>query len=124
MKDIMFNAANGDRPGVPNIGIIITDGQSNSPDQTRDQAQQVRNAGITLFSVGIGRGVSIPELNAMATDPDSTHVFTVDDFSKLSQIKALFQQQTCDGKCIVSVLPNQLNMYLFSVLSVCPQLNV
>ena len=94
----MFNGKNGDRPGVPNIGIVITDGKSNRPDQTKAQAEAARQAGIMLFSVGVGSGISRPELNQMATDPDSTHVFTVDDFSKLAQIKALFQQQTCDGE--------------------------
>ena len=98
MKNTMFNGNNGDRPGVPNIGIIITDGKSNHPDQTKAQAEAARKAGITLFSVGVGSGVSRPELNEMATDPDSSHVFTVDDFSKLAQIKALFQEQTCDGE--------------------------
>lgn len=98
MKDTMFNTNNGDRPNVPNIGIIITDGRSNHPDKTKAQAEAARKAGITLFSVGVGAGISKPELNLMATDPDSSHVFTVTDFSKLAQIKALFQQQTCGGK--------------------------
>lgn len=94
----MFNQANGDRPGVPNIGIIITDGNSNRPDDTMAQAQAARSAGITLFSVGVGSGISRTELNAIATDPDTNHVFTVDDFSKLSDIKALFQEQACSGE--------------------------
>ena len=106
MKDTMFNGRNGDRPGVPNIGIIITDGKSNHPDQTKAQAEAARKAGITLFSVGVGSGISRPELNEMATDPDSSHVFTVDDFSKLAQIKALFQAQTCDGE--LPALPSNL----------------
>ncbi|PVD21494.1 hypothetical protein C0Q70_19668 [Pomacea canaliculata] len=102
LKDTMFNQANGDRPGVPNIGIIITDGNSNRPDDTMAQAQAARAAGITLFSVGVGSGISRTELNAIATDPDTNHVFTVDDFSKLSDIKALFQEQAC------SVIPASL----------------
>ena len=98
MQNNMFTQANGDRPGVPNIGIIVTDGRSNDPAKTQAMAQAARQAGIELFSVGVGSGVSRSELNTMATDPDTNHVFMVDDFSKLAQIKAAFQQQTCQCK--------------------------
>ena len=95
MKDTMFSSNNGDRSNVPNFGIIITDGESNDPGNTKVQAELVRRAGITLFSVGVGANIKMSELEEMATDPDASHVFTVNDFSKLAQIKALFQRQTC-----------------------------
>ena len=98
MQNNMFTQANGDRPGVPNIGIIVTDGRSNNAAATQAAANAARAAGIELFSVGVGSGVSRAELNSMATDPDNSHVFMVDDFSKLAQIKSAFQQQTCQGK--------------------------
>ena len=101
MKDNMFTGNNGDRAGVPNIGIIITDGKSNNPSQTKAQADLVRRAGITIFSVGIGSGISMSELNDMATDPDADHVFTVGDYSKLAQVKTLFQKQTCGGEILI-----------------------
>ena len=91
----MFKQANGDRPGVPNIAVIITDGRSNKPDETKAAAKLARQHGIEVFSVGVGKGVSKTELNEMASDPDNTHVLMVDDFNKLGSIKGAFQQQTC-----------------------------
>ncbi|KAK7493781.1 hypothetical protein BaRGS_00014922 [Batillaria attramentaria] len=105
MKNTMFTAANGDRPGVPNIAIIITDGKSNNPAKTQQQAAALRADGVEVFSIGVGNGISRPELNVMATDPDSSHVYTVDDFSKLASIKSAFQQQTC-GSIPATANPN------------------
>lgn len=50
-----------------------------------------------VFSVGVGSGVDMSELNAMATDPDSSHVLTVQDFSQLQQITASLNSQACQG---------------------------
>ena len=44
-----------------------------------------------MFSIGVGSGAKMAELNAMATDPDSDHVFVVTDFSSLSGIKGSLQ---------------------------------
>ncbi|XP_035826806.1 uncharacterized protein LOC101848762 [Aplysia californica] len=93
----MFKQSNGDRPGVPNIAVIVTDGRSNKPDETKAAAKLARDHGINVFSVGVGKGISKTELNEMATDPDNSHVLMVDDFSKLSAIKGAFQQQTCQA---------------------------
>ena len=52
----MFTPANGDRPGVPNICIILTDGISNiDPMRTIPNAEEARAAGIHIFAVGIGK---------------------------------------------------------------------
>ncbi|GFO24025.1 LOW QUALITY PROTEIN: collagen alpha-5(vi) chain [Plakobranchus ocellatus] len=97
MDNTMFKAGNGDRPGVPNIAIIITDGKSNRAGETKTAAKDARDHGINIFSVGVGNGISQAELKEMATDPDNTHVLTVTDFSKLNAIKAAFQAQTCQA---------------------------
>jgi hypothetical protein len=61
-------------------------------------AAAARQQGIELFAVGVGNFVSTQELNEIATDPDSSHVCTVQDFSQLANLKSAFQAQTCDCK--------------------------
>jgi hypothetical protein len=41
--------------------------------------------------------VSKAELNAIATDPDSTHVFAADNFDALKSLKALLSTKACEG---------------------------
>ncbi|KAK3591356.1 hypothetical protein CHS0354_040317 [Potamilus streckersoni] len=98
LKDLyssMFTVANGDRPSIPNIAIVVTDGQSTNHLSTVNEAQSARNHGITVFAVGVGDGIDKNELGNIATDPDSTHVLTVQDFSKLAQIQATVASTTC-----------------------------
>ena len=65
--------------GVPRIAIVFTDGQSSSPTATVQAAQRVHNAGINVYSFGIGSGISSTELNAIASDPNN--VFYAGSFS-------------------------------------------
>lgn len=45
-----FKPEAGSRPGVPKIGILITDGKSQ--DDVLPPAQSLREAGIELFAIG------------------------------------------------------------------------
>lgn len=72
-------------------------GQSNNPAATASEAAKLRAQGVTVFSIGVGSGIQDTELNAMATDPDNTHVFRVTDFSSLNTIKGTLSQKTCEG---------------------------
>lgn len=45
-----FKPESGSRPGVPKIGILITDGKSQ--DDVIPPAQSLREAGIELFAIG------------------------------------------------------------------------
>ncbi|XP_053401477.1 uncharacterized protein LOC123550590 isoform X2 [Mercenaria mercenaria] len=91
----MFTAGNGDRPGVPNIAIVVTDGRSTNRPTTLSEAKKLRDSGAQVFTVGVGSGVDKSELNAVATDPDSSHVLQVTDFSKLTQITASLNSKAC-----------------------------
>ena len=51
-----------------------------------------------MFSIGVGDGPDQTELNAIASDPDSTHVFSVDDFNSLSRIIESLQKGVCETK--------------------------
>ncbi|KAK3798993.1 hypothetical protein RRG08_050229 [Elysia crispata] len=95
MENSMFKTANGDRPEVPNIAIILTDGKSTRPEETKLAAERARNNGIVIFSVGVGNETSRTELTDMASDPDNKHVLTVTDFTKFNSIISAFQSQTC-----------------------------
>lgn len=73
----VFTAANGDRSGVKNVAVVVTDGGSNIQQaQTVAKAQQARNAGIELFVAAYGN-YQMSEINDIANDPDSSHVVQI-----------------------------------------------
>ena len=49
-RETMFTSNNGERDGVPNIMIVITDGGSNNKEETLEQAFQV---GMLHYYTGI-----------------------------------------------------------------------
>jgi len=49
-----------------------------------------------VIAVGIGNGVAVSELNAIATDPDADNVFTT-DFSDISSIVDNIREASCTG---------------------------
>ena len=85
------------RPGIPNIAIIITDGVSG--DNIGAPAQQLRDSGCTVFSVGVGDAYDMEQLREMATDPDSQHVFKA-KFESLESIVDAIVGVACNGRLI------------------------
>jgi len=83
LRESLFVSANGDRHGVPNIGIVITDGKSNEhQEDTINQAQLTRAAGVRLVAVGITEQVDAAELLGISGDKDL--VVEVAKFAELS----------------------------------------
>nr|XP_046274514.1 collagen alpha-1(XIV) chain isoform X1 [Scatophagus argus] len=88
-----FKPESGSRPGVPKIGILITDGKSQ--DDVIPPAQSLRDAGIELFAIGV-KNADENELKAIASPPEETHVYNVADFSVMSDIVEGLTTTICD----------------------------
>uniref|UniRef100_A0A8W8KW43 VWFA domain-containing protein n=1 Tax=Magallana gigas TaxID=29159 RepID=A0A8W8KW43_MAGGI len=83
MHEELFNEANGDRPGVPNICIIMNDGISNiNYQRTIPEADEAKEKGIHIYAIGIALR-DLKELNGIASEPASTNVFAVNNFDEL-----------------------------------------
>ena len=79
------------------IGILITDGISNIGYNVKAAANEVKAAGISMFVVGIGSRLNKAELAAVASDPDSEHLFYY-GFNDLSAFVDQMSTTSCNGK--------------------------
>ena len=99
MRTQMFTAANGDRPGVPNVAIVITDGVSNiNSRRTIPEAEQARAAGIHIYAIGIGL-TDTTELDGIASKPVDENRFSVQEFSELRDLREKVFASLCTGEC-------------------------
>ncbi|XP_066303182.1 uncharacterized protein [Branchiostoma lanceolatum] len=104
MTDFSFSEEAGARPpyqAIPKVGIVVTDGEAT--DTVRGPADRAHEAGINVFAIGIGSGYNRRELNEIATDPDATHVFGVDNFAATDYIKDALEGRTCKEPAEVAV---------------------
>ena len=99
MREEMFERARGDRPGVPNIGVMLADGFSTiDPEQTVVEAERAHRKGIQLFTVGVGLE-DFDELNLIARN--EKHVFAAEDFDALFDIALDLRDSMCKGMYIL-----------------------
>ena len=66
-----------------NVVVVITDGASD--DDLAVPSFALRQHNVTIFSVGVGR-YRRGQLNEMASEPNSKHVFTADDYDGLGPL--------------------------------------
>ncbi|CAH1784875.1 unnamed protein product [Owenia fusiformis] len=85
----------GDRPGIPDVVIVVTDGKSDNEQATKDEAIKIHEAGINTFVVGVGDTLNTDELNMIATDPDFEHTYFAGDFDVLVNITQDLVEHTC-----------------------------
>ena len=75
--------------------VVITDGQSS--DDVTKPAQMLRDSGVTIFALGVGRHAVESELNSISTDPDAQHTFVVESFDALTSIIQTIKDRACQG---------------------------
>ena len=98
MRTQMFTAPNGDRNGVTNKLLILTDGVSNiNPLNTIPEAEQARADGIHIYTIGIGLKDN-QELYAMASVPASENSFSLQDFDELAGLSDSLFNDICLGE--------------------------
>lgn len=97
MRTQMFTQENGDRPSVPNIAVLLTDGVSNiNALETVPEAERARADNIHIYAVGIGLS-DTTELRQIPSLPIDENMFVVDDFHALDNMKEKILDQLCPG---------------------------
>ncbi|XP_061730427.1 matrilin-4 [Nerophis ophidion] len=95
MLENSFSEVEGARPAVrsiPRIGLVFTDGRSQ--DDITEYAKQVKEAGITMYAVGVGKAVE-DELREIASEPVEKHFYYTTDFSAISTIAENLKLNVC-----------------------------
>ncbi|KAK3591864.1 hypothetical protein CHS0354_005067 [Potamilus streckersoni] len=81
------------RPGVPWLGIVITDGISKNPLETKEQADYAKAEGVSMFAVGVTNLINKNELNAIASTP--RQVLMLQSFSQLKDELINLMKKVC-----------------------------
>merc|ERR1711871_1171849 len=75
-------ASAGKRANVPTAIIIVTDGKptGEASGKAAQAAKAARDAGIKVFAIGVGGTYNVQNLEEMASQPHSEHVYKLDNF--------------------------------------------
>ncbi|XP_036387736.1 matrilin-4 [Megalops cyprinoides] len=95
MVENSFSEAEGARPAsrnIPRVGLVFTDGRSQ--DDITEWAKKAKDAGITMYAVGVGKAVE-DELREIASEPLDKHFFYTTDFTAINQIAENLKLNVC-----------------------------
>ncbi|XP_078694790.1 collagen alpha-6(VI) chain-like [Branchiostoma floridae x Branchiostoma belcheri] len=113
-----FSVQNGGRPTASKVAVVITDGMSTQP-ITR-AVQDVKAAGIIVYTMGVGTGTDQSELQQIASSPD--RVFGASNYDSLLTMTGSLANRFCDdGSSVASVatvdLDQDFSIQLLNVTS-------
>lgn len=96
-----FTAANGDRPNIDNLAVIVTDGvpfPSNRRGPALDEARALKDTGAKIISIGITDSIDVDFLREMSSPPqiEGQNFFTASNFDALAQIQSTVVEGTCE----------------------------
>ena len=97
----MIDVLQSGRPNVPKLGVVLTDGISLEPNDTRAAAMAAKNGGVNMFSVGIGSFIDQAELQTLSSG--SGHSVTFQNFDTLSLDS--IAKEICPSKYFYSYIP-------------------
>ncbi|KAJ8416676.1 hypothetical protein AAFF_G00325540 [Aldrovandia affinis] len=94
------------RIGVSKVAIVITDGQTDKrePVKLDIAVREAHAANIEMYALGIvntsdpTQAEFLRELNLIASDPDSEHMYLIDDFNTLPALESKLVSQFCEDE--------------------------
>merc|ERR1712241_1242508 len=104
---IEFTSSNlftNDRPNAKRVMIVLTDGQSGDFNVLPQAKAVAASHGITMMSVGVGSGIGLAELEAIADQND--YVFTMNDFNELVAAVDGFSTEVCEIINLLTASPS------------------
>ncbi|XP_048835540.1 collagen, type XXVIII, alpha 2a [Brienomyrus brachyistius] len=107
------------RTGVRKVAIVITDGQTDKrePVKLDIAVREAHAANIEMYALGIVNSTDptqtefLRELNLIASDPDSEHMYLIDDFNTLPALESKLVSQFCEDENGALVYNRVMNGY-------------
>ena len=99
-REQCFNRENGDRSGVLNLAIFISDGVPHPADR-RDpavrEAEALKNTGASVVAIGVTNIIDADLLKRISSAPqiENQNYFTATDFAALPEIRKSVGEGTC-----------------------------
>ena len=96
VRNSIFTASEGDRPNVPNVAIVMTDGKSSDSSKTKEAALKLKQSNVEVIGIGIGTDVDKDEIRAIASGSDEENLsYFMEDFNALKSILNELKDKTC-----------------------------
>ncbi|CAI9741730.1 Hypothetical predicted protein [Octopus vulgaris] len=87
--------------------VLVTDGKSSSENKTVAAAQKLKDAGVTIFTIGVVNP-KVSELIASASEPSCTHFINLKSYSEIDFIVREIESKSCKAIYVMqndTVLP-------------------
>lgn len=100
---------------VPNVAVIITDGQSNvNHELTLPEARALKADGVSIITVAVGFTSETSELVGLTSPPVSENLIYVEDYKGLGKLKQKLIEPLCSGiynlKSFYDILTHSLDL--------------
>ncbi|KAK3084398.1 hypothetical protein FSP39_012906 [Pinctada imbricata] len=94
--EMMYNAMNDGRRNRLKIAVVITDGGSTDPFSLEQIVKKIHSDGsIQIFAIGVGKSINIKELEMIASNAVSDHLFMVNDVDGLAMLDSMVSAKIC-----------------------------
>ena len=107
LTDSVYRNNNGDRSGVPNVAVVVTDGFSNVNKQnTIRAAENAKRQGIAIYVVSVGDQIYRPEISGIAgktNQPSDKYIFSLKKHHSIASVADSISTELCRGKCVAMV---------------------
>lgn len=91
-----FTPARGDRAGVRNVMVLVTDGYSNvDKERTIVNADRAKNDNIAIYTIAIGETPNNRELSAVSSNPDSEYLYRLRYLSEVEAVASTLLDSLC-----------------------------
>ncbi|XP_029654894.1 collagen alpha-1(XIV) chain-like, partial [Octopus sinensis] len=80
--------------------VLVTDGQSDNEIRTVAAAQKLKDAGVTIFTIGVANP-RVSELTAAASEPSCTHFINLKDYNEIGFIVREIESDSCEAPAVV-----------------------
>ena len=94
--------SSGNRPGVNDVIVLITNGGSSNFDVSLQEAVLTKLAGITIIVVAVSDWYNDFELKQIASDPDIYNVFALSTVDNYTEMVTHVRRAMCNGNLLIT----------------------